>query len=146
MTLSKVYRPKRISILTICVLWFTGVSGLRLGEAIYFWKTLEEYRASPLYICLSGGLWLIIGLTLAWGLWRGKPWSRIAVTCGIILYTFWYWVDRLVLEMPHSNWPFVLIANILLLLILFILLFSQKSSLFYKRDIHERQPETPTTA
>ncbi len=145
MTDLRIYRPIRISFLAICVLWFTGVNGLRLGEAIYFWKTLEEYRASPLYISLSGGLWLIIGLTLAWGLWQGKPWARIAGTCGIILYTFWYWFDRLVLEVPHANWPFVLIANIILLLILFILLFSQKSSLFYKRDVHERQPETPTT-
>lgn len=144
MTDSRVYRPIRISILAICVLWFTGVNGLRLGEAIYFWKTLEEYRLSPLYISLSGGLWLIIGLTLFWGLWQGKAWARIAVTCGTIFYAFWYWFDRLVLEEPHANWPFVLIANIILFLFFFSILFSQKS-IFYKREVHERQPETPTT-
>jgi hypothetical protein len=141
---SRVFRPIRISILAICILWFTGSNGLRLGEAIYFWKTLEEYRLSPLYISLSGGLWLTIGLTLVWGLWQGKAWARMAVTIGTILYTFWYWFDRLVLEKPHANWPFVLSANIILLLIFFSILFSQKSSLFYKRDVHERQPETPT--
>jgi hypothetical protein len=143
MTDSRVYRPLRISILAICILWFTALNGLRMGEAIYFWRTLTEYRVSPLYISLSGGLWLIAGLKLVWGLLQGKAWARTAVTCGTILYTFWYWFDRLVLEEPHANWPFVLTANIILLLILFSILFSQKSSLFYKRDAHERQPETP---
>jgi hypothetical protein len=148
MTDSRVPRPIRIYILVICILWFTGLNGLRLGEVIYFWKTLEEYRIpiSPLYISLSGGLWFITGLTLAWGLLHGKAWAKMAVSCGMIGYTIWYWFDRLVLEKPHANWPFVLIANFILLLILFSILFSRKSSLFYKRDVNERQPETPTAS
>ena len=146
MTGSNVFRPIRISILGIVILWFTGVNGLRLGEAIYFWRTLGEYQVSSLYISVSGGLWFILGLTLVWAIWQGKAWARMAVTCGTILYTSWYWFDRLVLEEPRANWPFVLISNVILLLIIFSILFSKKSSLFYKRDIHERQPETQTVA
>jgi hypothetical protein len=138
-----VSRPIRIYVLTIFILWFTGVNGLRLGEVVYFWKTLQEYQVSSLYIGLSGGLWLVIGLTLAWGLLQGKAWARTAATCGMIGYTIWYWFDRLVLEMPHANWPFVLFTNLILLIILFSILFSRKSNRFYIRDINERQSETP---
>jgi hypothetical protein len=145
MTDARISPPIRISILAICLLWFTGLNGLRLGEAIYFWKTLEEYRLSPFYISLSGGLWLIIGLMLVWGLWQRKAWGRIAVICGTAGYTFWYWFDRLVLQEPQANWPISLIANIILLLMIIYILFSRKTRLFYKRDVHERQPETPTT-
>jgi hypothetical protein len=143
MTSPNVSRPIRIYVLIIFILWFTGMNGLRLSEAIYFWKTLQEYRVSPLYIGLSGGFWLIIGITLAWGLCWGKAWARMAATCGMTGYTIWYWFDRLVLENPHANWPFILFTNLILLIILFSILFSRKSNLFYIRDINERQPEIP---
>jgi hypothetical protein len=145
MTAARIPRPSRISILAIFILWIAILNGLRLGEAIYFWKTLDEYRVSPLYISLSGTLWLIVGVMLVWGLWQRKDWGRKAVILGTLAYTSWYWFDRLVLQALHANWPFVLFTNIMLLLIIFYILFSQKTRRFYNRDLYERQPETPTT-
>jgi hypothetical protein len=145
MTATRNPRPIRISILAILILSFAVWNGLRLGEAIFLWRTLEEYGVNPLYISISGAFWLFVGFMLVWGLWQGKTWGRLAVIFGTAAYTSWYWFDRLVLQESHANWPFVLIANIILLLIIFYILTSEKTRLFYHRDLYERQPETPTT-
>ena len=138
MTDKKSPRPIVLSILVIFILWLTIWNGLRLGKVILFWKTLEDYGVSPLYISLSGVLWLIIGLLLIWGLWQGKAWGRITVICGSAGYSSWYWFDRLVLQEPHSNWPFVLIINIFILLLILFILFSRKTRRFFiKRENYE---------
>jgi hypothetical protein len=121
------------------------MNGLRLGNAIYFWDTLVKYGASPLYLSISGGFWLILGFFLIWGLWQGITWGRITIICGTLGYSSWYWFDRWNLQAPQANWPFALTMNTVLLLIIFIILFSQKTKRYFKRDVHERQPEPPTT-
>ena len=118
---------------------------LRLGETVFFWKTLENYGAHPLYIAISGAVWLIAGLLLVWGLWQGKAWGWAAMLGGTAGYTAWYWIDRLVLQKPHANWPFALVANFVFLLIIFAILFSRQTRSFFKRDAYERKPKTPTT-
>ena len=137
-------RPLRINLLALLVLALAAWNGLRLGEAIFFWKTLENYGAHPLYIAISGGVWFIAGLLLGWGLWLGKPWAWAATLGGTVSYVAWYWFDRLVLQEPHANWPLVLIANIVFLILIFSILFSHKTRRFLKRDSNERKPQTPT--
>jgi phosphoglycerol transferase MdoB-like AlkP superfamily enzyme len=122
------------------VFWLTIWNGLRLGEAIFYWRTLAEYGAHPLYIAITGGLWPVAGLFLVWGLWQGKAWGWVAALVGTVGYTGWYWFDRLVLQQPHANWPFVLIVNIIFLLILLPILFSSKTRRFFKRDANDRKP------
>ena len=133
-------RPIRVYLLAIFVLWLAAWNGLRLGETIFFWKTLGTYGARPLYIAISGAVWLITGLLLTWGLWRGKAWGWAGVLAATAGYTAWYWFDRLVLQQPHANWPFVLIADLVSLLVIFTILFSRRTRLFFKRDANERKP------
>jgi uncharacterized integral membrane protein len=139
-------RPIRITILAILILYLAAWNALRMGEAFVFWKVLKEYGADPTYISLSGAIWFIAGLLLAWGLWHGNTWAWMAALGCTIGYSGWYWFDRRFLQIPHANWPFVLIVNIVLLLLFFIILFSNKTKRYFKRDDHGRQPETPTTA
>jgi hypothetical protein len=61
------FRPIRVTLLALLMLVIALWNGLRLGQAIFFWKTLQEYGASPWYIVISGGFWLLGGLALAWG-------------------------------------------------------------------------------
>jgi hypothetical protein len=136
-------RPFGVTFLAIIVVFAAVGNGLRLGEAIFFWKTLEEYGAHPLYIAISGGMWLIAGLFLVWGLWQGKAWGWVAALSGTVGYTAWYWLDRLFLQKPHANWPFALITNVIFLLLILIILFSRKTRRFFQRDVYERKPETP---
>jgi len=133
-----------ITLLVIFVFWLAVWNGLRLGETIFFWKTLEKYGSHPLYIAISGAVWLIIGLLVAVGLWLGKAWAWAATLGGTAGYTAWYWFDRLVLQKPRANWPFVLIVNIVFLLIIFTILFSRQTRSFFKRDAYERKPKAPT--
>jgi hypothetical protein len=128
-------RPTGITILAIFILWFAAWNGLRLSEAIFFWKTLEQYGAYSLYISISGGVWLIAGLFLIWGLWQGKAWGWLSALGGTFGYTVWYWIDRLALQKPHSNWPFALIENIIFLIGILIILFSRRTKCFFERGV-----------
>jgi len=139
-------RPVGVNILAVLTLCTALWNSLRLGEAIFFWKTLAEYGAHPLYIAMSGGVWFIAGLLLAWGLWRGKAWAWLAAIGGAAGYGCWYWFDRLVLQKPHANWPFVLGASVIFLLFILIILFSHNTRRFFQRDAHERKPENSTFA
>jgi len=117
------------------VFWLAAWNGLRLVEAIFFWKTLAEYGTHPIYIAVSGGVWLIAGLLLVWGLWLGKTWSWMAAFTGTAGYAAWYWFDRLVLQKTHANWPFALTATVVSLLIILPILSLRSTRLFFQRDL-----------
>lgn len=137
-------RPLRIYFLVLLVVGVIAWNGLRLGETIFFWKTLEEYGAHPLYIAVSGGVWVVTGLLLVQSLWLGKAWGWAASLGGSVGYLAWYWFDRLVLQKPHANWLFVLIVQIVFSLIIFIILFSRKTKQYFKRDSNERKYKNST--
>ena len=145
MTSSRVAkRPLRIFFLAIVVLAGATWNGFRLGEAIFFWKTLDKYGAHPQYIAISGTLWLFIGLVVLIGIWLGKTLGWAAAIGCIVGYNIWYWFDRLVMQKPHANWSFVLVANFALLIIILMLLMSHKTRRYFKRDGYEQKPQTPT--
>jgi len=137
MTERKKFRPVGITILAIFFLLFAAWNGLRLGETIFFWKTLEGYGGSPLYIALTGAFWLIVALILFWACLNGKAWGRLTAFGGTFGYTIWYWFDRLVLQKPHANWPFVLAVDIVFLLAVFLVLIAPNTRIFFQRDTHE---------
>jgi hypothetical protein len=139
-------RPVRIIFLVLMVLAAAGCNGLRLGEAIFFWKTLAEYGTSPLYISLTGGFWLFYGLFAGWCLWQGKPWGRLVAIIGTAGYLSWYWIDRLLLQGQHSNWLFALFVHAIFLFAIISILFSQKTRLFFQREYHGRKSEPTTPA
>jgi hypothetical protein len=138
-------RPFRVILLVLLIVCAAGSNGFRLGEAIFFWKTLVEYGAHPLYISLSGGFWLNFGLFTGWGLLFGKKWSRMVAMLGTAGYLSWYWLDRLVLQGQHSNWLFTLFADIFFVIVIIFILFSQKTRLFIQRDNYGRKSETTTS-
>lgn len=138
MTTARKSRPKDISILAIFILCVAGWNGLRLGETIFFWYTLKAYGAQPLYIFVSGGTWLITGLVLARSLWLGKDWGWMATICVTPVYVTWYWLDRLILQQPHANWPFVVTLHMMFLITIVIILFSKSTRLYFRRDVYER--------
>jgi hypothetical protein len=138
MTREKIIRPARIYILVIIIFWIAGWNGLRLGETIFFWSTLRAYGAFPLYIAISGGTWLVVSSFLAWSLLQGKAWGRLALLFTTLGYIAWYWFDRLVLQQPHANWPFVLVANFFFLVLIIFILFSQRTTNYFKREAYGR--------
>jgi hypothetical protein len=128
-------RPTGVTLLVLFVLGVALWNGLRLLQTIVFWSILKEYLAKPgpLYAAISGGVWFLGGLSIAWGLWQGKNWACFAALGGVASYGSWYWVDRLVLQTPHANWLFSLAITILLEGCSAFLLLSPKTRVYFLR-------------
>ena len=132
--------PFRVTLLYWLVLIVTAWNGLRLWTALAWQDALTEFSASPppIVTAISGGVWMIVSIILAWGIWQKKAWSAnllIAVATG---YSAWYWVERLAWKNPHPNWPFAVIVN--LTGIVFVLFNARLLS----REAHERKIENRT--
>jgi hypothetical protein len=121
------HRPARVTLLALLTLIVAGFGGIRLGESIFFWKTLIEYGTHPLYTAISGAFWLGGGLLLVWGLWRGRPWAWRATVVATMAYPAWFWLDRVLLQRPHMNDEFTLISTAVLLLIVLSILFTRRT-------------------
>ena len=123
-------------------------NGLRLSQAFFYWSILKEYHAEPGpgFAAITGGFWLVTGLIIFWGLWQLKSWARFGAIGVSLAYGSWYWLDRLILQKPHSNWPFSLGITILFLLISVYILYSPRVKKCYQRDTHDRKTEIKTSA
>ena len=133
-------RPFSVTILLWLVLSLTVWSGFRLVTAIQWWGTLLEFATSPgpLYITISGGVWLVASVSLLRGMWRAKAWIRYALIGTGVGFTVWYWCDRLLFQMQRVNWVFALLATILMLSILFVCVFVPGTYTFFsKREAHD---------
>ena len=125
-------RPFSVTLLVILLL-FTAISnGLRLFQAIFFWKILLEYNASSSYIAISGGFWLLVAGFLVMGIWLRRTWAWAGTISGAAGYGLWFWFDRLVVQFPHANWPFALVITLLLAGIFALILFNPKTRLYFK--------------
>ena len=132
-------RPFSVTILLWLVLSLTVWSGLRLYSAIAWWKTLLEFASppGPFYIAVSGVVWFVTSIMLLWGMWQTKTWIRYALLGAGAVFTVWFWCDRLLLQASHANWPFMLGATALLLILVMICVVHPRTKDFYKRERHE---------
>jgi len=130
------HRPTSVTLLVLLTLAIAIWNGLRLVQSIVFWSILKEYHADPgpLYGTLIGGGWFLVGLPIAWGLWHGKAWAWFSALVGAVGYGSWYWFDRLVLQEPHSNWPFALVLTIISLSFLCVLFRRSPILFFYQKS------------
>ncbi len=131
-------RPKRVTLFAFVAFFFAAWNALRLGEAIYLWKTLIEYGAHPWYIAITGAAWCMIGSFLVWGLWKGKFWAWLGAIITVVLYVAWYWLDRFFLQTPHANIQYSIFATSVLVLFFFFILFTPRTVRFFRRAHHGR--------
>ncbi len=112
-------RPPCVTILLWLVLSLTAWGGLRLWSAIQWRQSLQEFGMQSVasYIAASGGVWLLAGMSLLWGVWRGKAWARTGLVGAAAGFSVWYWCDRLFFQAPRANWPFALGATVALLVV-----------------------------
>ncbi len=132
---TKSNRPIAIILESILVFVFTAWNGLRLGETIFFEKTLVDYHArpGPFYIAVTGGIWLLAGLALLWGLWSGKTWSQSITFVAALSYALWYWLDRLIFQSQDINWIFSLVTTFVLLALVGLGLNSHNSARYFRQ-------------
>lgn len=128
--------PLRITLLLCLVLLFTVWNMLRAWTALEWQGTLEEFSSSPgmQVILWSGIFWALAGLLLLGAVWQEKTWAGKLLFGVVAGYTVWYWVGRLLWQMPRPNWPFAVILNLVLIIFVF---YTTKSPM---REAHEREP------
>ena len=132
-------RSVSVTLLSIFNLVVSSWNGLRLVQGIIFWSVMQSYKArlGPIYIIISGGIWLVIGLVISWGLWGRKSWAWFATIASTLIYGIWYWFDRLILQKPHDNWSFALTITLFFIVFSFSVLLSQKTRQSFLKDTYE---------
>lgn len=119
-------RPAGVTLLSFVVLIIAAVGGIRLAQSIVHWSSLAGLpRVSPLYLALTGLFWALTGIPLTIALWKGLPNSGWAARIFFLLYSLYYWFDRLVVAnvpgRPDTGYdlPFLIVFNLLILILIF---------------------------
>ncbi|MCX6059430.1 MAG: hypothetical protein NTW69_14920 [Chloroflexi bacterium] len=131
--------PFRVTLMLWLVLSLTAWNALRAWTSLAWRGVLDEFSSLPssTVTAVSGMIWMMIGILLAWGLWQRKFWASKLLLGASAGYSVWYWSERLIWQSPHPNWPFAVIVN----LVLFgFILFTVKLLL---REAYEQKNETP---
>jgi hypothetical protein len=135
-------RPFGVTLLLWLVLSLSAWGALRLLATLRWWDVLNEFEArlSPLYLSITGAGWIVAGVVLLWGLFSAKLWFYRAILIAISLWLVEYWVERIFFESSRANWPFALIASILLFAITLLSAFNRRTKEFFIRSEDHEQP------
>jgi hypothetical protein len=114
------WRPVILIVLVILLLGFCILSWLRFGLALENGAFYNQVSGLPLsvYMAVSGAVWGIVSLAAAIGDWFRKPWALILTGVGAVVFTIWFWVERLALSrtsLVKTNWLFDGIFNLVIL-------------------------------
>jgi hypothetical protein len=134
-------RPFPVTLTPWVVLILTAWNLLRVWTSFAWSGVLTEFSASlaPAVSAVIGGVWVVVGITLCWGIWQKKEWAAKLLLGTAAGYTVWYWSERFLLQNPRPNLVFAVIANLGLLVIIFL---ATKS---ISREAHEQTIENPKT-
>lgn len=134
------YRPGRTIELWVLVLILLvgALDGfLRLQAAVYAWKVLTDIGIDPgpLYLAVTGGVWGLVLLAAAVGLFFRQRWAPRFTRVTVVVLALAYWIDRLAFS--HSadtqvNWPFTLAATLILLAFVFSVLALDRQKMFFE--------------
>jgi hypothetical protein len=111
-------RPWPILILSLAVLVFSTTQAARALNGAAMWDFLMDVQltVSPLYLVLTGLLWAVLGLRVAWWLWHGRILARAGLQVLAISYTLYYWIEQFLLmtsPLRRTNWPFMAVVSVL---------------------------------
>ena len=139
-------RPFGVTLLLWLVLSLSAWGLVRWLAAVRWWDVLIEFEArlSPLYLSITGAGWVAVGIGLLWGLFTGKPWTRLAIPLSIFLWLMEYWIERIFFESPRANLPFAMIASIVLLTVTLVSALNRKTERFLTRSEEHEQPNENT--
>jgi hypothetical protein len=139
-------RPFGVTLLLWLVLSLSAWGVVRLLATLRWWDVLNEFGASlsPLYLSISGIGWAVVGVVLLYGLFSGRPWTRLAIPISIFLWLLGYWIERLFFESPRANFPFALMASVLLLAVTLVSALNRNTKKFLIRSEEYEQPNEDT--
>jgi len=134
--MNKENKPFIVSLFSVIFLGLGLWNGFRFVHAIIFWSIISNYQSMflPLYICISGLFWCIVWIVTARGFWLGKFWTWYGALISATGYGLWYWLDRIFLQRPHSNWVFVLGITLVFFLTYGLLLHYKVINFFFRNQ------------
>lgn len=114
---------------------------IRLWTSLAWSGVLTEFsvRLAPNLSAGIGGIWVVIGCLLYWGIWQKKAWAGKMLLATGAGYTVWYWSERFFFQNPRPNAMFAVIVNLGILILIYL---ANKS---LSREAYERKNETPGT-
>jgi hypothetical protein len=132
-------RPLSVTLLAYLVLIFTGFHLISVVRTLKLWDFLNALPGVPvLYLALSGVLWTISGLLLLWLLWKGNTRAPVVTFGLVVLYSLYFWVDRIFIANTTSGLPnlaFLAAANAFLLAFALWASLNPKSKRYFKRQL-----------
>jgi uncharacterized membrane protein len=140
-------RPFGVTLFLWMVLCLSAWGALRLSGAVRWWEVLSafEARLSPLYLSVTGAVWMVVGAVLLWSIWAGKRWSYPAIPLSIFLWLVEYWVERMFFQAPRANLTFMVFASVILVVVTLISTFNRKTRKFLLKSEEHEQPEQDST-
>lgn len=134
--------PLSVTLLTMTVLFFTAWNGLRLFETIVNWEILIKFDAQPgpIYMAIFSLVWCLAGLVAFLGLLRGNYYLwMFMIKLITILYTIWYWVDRLLFQKTNIYFLFPIVFTIIMILFITTIFNHRNTQNYFKqRETHDR--------
>ena len=132
-------RPFSVTLTVWLVLIVSSWNALKAWTSLAWQAILVEYAVQmpPMISAAAGVLWFIIGLVLAWSIWRKKIWSAKFLLVAAAVYTVWFWAERLIWQNPRPNTAFTIVVNLACLIFVF---FTSKS---LSREAYERNTKNP---
>jgi len=127
-------RPLSVTLLVFGVLIIAVLNLVRLSQAVVQRQFIAELVPGlPYYQAGSGLFWGLAGLSLAWGVWFGRPWAGRAAPWSALAYTIYDWVDRLLIRKGASltGWPFMLCVSAIILGYIVFTLSRPKAKTFF---------------
>jgi hypothetical protein len=132
-------RPTGITLISILFLLVSLFHLLKLVQTIRQWDMLSNLplTISPLYLAVDGLIWWIAGMSLAAGLWFGKPLARIFSQGISILYSLVFWIDILWIAEPEviaGRWPFNLVLTAVGLGAILVILNQRSARTYFEKN------------
>lgn len=142
-------RPLIVTLLAGVVVFFAAVNLARFVQAITLWNILEVLLPIwPGYLVITGLIWFPIGSLLAWGLLRGRPWAGRLAPAVFLIYSAYFWIERVFLpgdSQRNANWLFA--AGLNLILVAMCLWGTSRLRVKeYFKERYERKPEDQPTS
>ena len=133
-------RPWSVTLLALAVLSIAILNLVRGWQAYSQHEFLSEILPiSWLYLAISGTVWGLMGVVLFLGLWFGRARAYFFTAIATLVYSAYYWIDRLWLatEREQANLPFAVGLNLIVVLLTFWILSRRKTLLFFG-DLNDR--------
>lgn len=127
--------PFSVTILTLIVLFFMLLNGVKSYATILDWKILILYNShpGPFYMITTNTVWFLISLMLLICIFQKYYRTPQFIYIAAGLYTTWFWIDRIIFQHRMNTLLFPMIGTCLVLMFIISILKHQDLIYYFER-------------